>query len=145
MLSAHRQARKLINQKATANIQKAQRKYVQRYAQKFAVEHQCPFKVGDRVQYRNTANDKRMGGKFDLSWFPGKGFHVIKKILFETSTVILRKARGKSDFKTVHINNIRLYKEKKKKKRELIPELIPPPKKSYTTKSGRNTTTFDFS
>jgi hypothetical protein len=50
-----------------------------------------------------------MGGKFDPKWYPVKSFLVIKKNSFSRNCVELRKKNGKSTFKTVHFNNVRLF------------------------------------
>ena len=101
------------------------------------------FKVGDMVQYRNTANDKRQGGKLDEKYLPVKGFLNIKSI--RNNIVELRKPRGTVRFPNfnIHTDDLRHYVTplKKKRKRETAEEDETPVKKTILTgssgKSGR--------
>ena len=110
------------------------------------------FKVGDQVQYRSSANDKRQGGKLDPKYLPMKGFLNIKSI--RNNICELRKPRGKvrhPDF-NIHTDDLRHYvtPSKKKRKRETADEDETPTKKTVITGSGksgrpqRNSTAFDF-
>ena len=67
------------------------------------------YKVGERVQYRNTRNDKRQGGKLQEKYLPLKTFLVIKEV--KGDAVILRKPNGKSNYPSwpVHVDDLRRW------------------------------------
>ena len=112
------------------------------------------FKIGDQVQYRSTANDKRQGGKLDPKYLPLNNFLNIKSI--RNNICELRKPRGKVRFPdfNIHTDDLRHYvtpPKKKRKRSEKADEDETPAKKTIITGTGksgrpkRNSTTFDFS
>ena len=139
---------------AKENIEKAQKKMIEQYANRNASVKPHNFKKDDKVQYRNTRNDKRKGGKLDPKWYPLKGHLNIKTI--QNNICELRRPRGKSrypDF-NIHTDNLRHFVTPlpKKRKREHAEKDETPKKKTIMTGTGdpegrpqRKSTAFDFS
>ena len=147
------QTNKKLQDLAKKNIKEAQEKMKKQYNDRKTPIKPHNFKVGDRVQYRNTSNDKKQGGKLDPKYLPLKGFLNIKSI--RNNIVELRKPRGKSRYPkyNLHTDDLRPYKTplKKKRKRETAEEDEGPKKKIVLTgkpNSGRpqrRSTGFDWS
>lgn len=112
--------RKLVFKKSIKKIKKSQTQYVKDYAKRNQIKKKFPHTVGARVQYRNTRNDQRMGGKFDPKWFPIKSFLIVKKINFERNFVELRNRKGRASVKFVHFNNIRSFPGSRKTSRKKV-------------------------
>ena len=112
--------RKLVFKKSSKKIKKTQKQYVKDYAKRNQIKKKFPHTIGARVQYRNTRNDKRMGGKFDPKWFPIKSFLIVKKINFERNFVELRNPKGRATVKFVHFNNIRSFPGSRKTSRKKV-------------------------
>ena len=106
--------RRELFDKASKNILKTQQKYVADYEKRHSIKRR-KFSEGEKVQYRNTKNDKRKGGKISTKWFPKNDFLIIKRFLTEVNCVELRKPTGKSTCKVRHINNIRKFTLKRKR------------------------------
>ena len=95
------------------NIEGKQKLYKKQYAKRHKIQKNC-FKVGDKVQYRNTKNDQRRGGKLDPKYFPINSFLVVKKIILSRNVAELRKPKGKSTYKTIHFNNLKFFGQRNK-------------------------------
>ena len=143
LLNALSQTNKKLQELAKENIAKSQEKMKKQYNNRKKKIKPHDFKVGDQVQYRSTANDKRQGGKLDPKYLPLKGFLNIKSI--RNNIVELRRPRGRvryPDF-NMHTDDLRHYvtPPKKKRKRETADEDETPIKKKVTRAAGKRPTT----
>ena len=112
---------------AKVEIEKKQKQYVRQYEKRNTVNKKFPIKVNDRVQYRNTKHDKRMGGKFEPKWFPLNTFLVVKKIVYNRNYLELRKKIQNLLTKQFILTTLDYFLQKlrKRTKRKSVDILLP--------------------